>query len=567
MFSTGTPQAPKTYRTIFIFSLFIIFCGVVSTARKAFIDVGPSVSVINQIFSVIHPIELRLGNLGRLADINLLNLVFYLMFGTGILMYMKNKRDDSGLLRFCLSFLFLFTLIRILNNLVAGYGIAHGSESFSVWTFILPLIYYSCIVLISWLCLKSLLTPFRESVTIEEVITPRRVDNGVRLLHLLIDLLVVALMIYPLTISFSFMLADMRPGPFNRQVFFLLLALFRLLYYLLFEHLGYATPAKFLTGTYVVDSGSGHLPNRMQITGRSFSRFIPFESFSFLGKEGWHDAFSKTTVVREHGRKYARTKQWWWLVLLIIALICAPLGNYIISERYQGRMNSIAEDHEGYRRQAILNNLSTEHVLVAERIGNYKMPYWGFKVTGLSNDSLILSKFALPKYASAFEDGLLEQYMRESAPSEDFRIPIQAVHEAFIPDENQLITIGDSGTTYHIEDILSVGIPVIRQGNSTSTRRTSSGECDKTFQMILSNRPAQITGIETLEGHITWTDAFPLVIELPEEDDKTIFHISAQHPCNKEAFIAEVHLESTEGIRYKYLLQKTDRDLFVSRKY
>jgi uncharacterized RDD family membrane protein YckC len=72
-------------------------------------------------------------------------------------------------------------------------------------------------------------------------------------------------------------------------------------YYLAFEASLGRTPAKFLTGTKVVDVRGG--PARFtQILGRTFSRFVPFEPFSFLGSgHGWHDRWSDTRVVRTRG--------------------------------------------------------------------------------------------------------------------------------------------------------------------------------------------------------------------------------------------------------------------------
>jgi uncharacterized RDD family membrane protein YckC len=75
-----------------------------------------------------------------------------------------------------------------------------------------------------------------------------------------------------------------------------------LAYYILMESLFQRTVAKFLTGTIVVDS-SGLRPTFKQILGRSLARCIPFEPFSFFGKQppiGWHDSLSKTLVVTTH---------------------------------------------------------------------------------------------------------------------------------------------------------------------------------------------------------------------------------------------------------------------------
>jgi uncharacterized RDD family membrane protein YckC len=70
-------------------------------------------------------------------------------------------------------------------------------------------------------------------------------------------------------------------------------------YYVVFEGVFQATPGKFLTRTRVVDL-SGNKPSMMQILGRTLSRFVPFEPFSFFSStnDGWHDRWSGTRVVQ-----------------------------------------------------------------------------------------------------------------------------------------------------------------------------------------------------------------------------------------------------------------------------
>jgi len=70
-------------------------------------------------------------------------------------------------------------------------------------------------------------------------------------------------------------------------------------YYFAFEVLLQRTPGKFITGTKVV-SYDGAKPTTKTIALRTLSRLVPFEPFSFLGKEtyGWHDKWSGTTVVK-----------------------------------------------------------------------------------------------------------------------------------------------------------------------------------------------------------------------------------------------------------------------------
>jgi len=70
-------------------------------------------------------------------------------------------------------------------------------------------------------------------------------------------------------------------------------------YFVFMESLFQRTLAKLLTGTIVVTE-NGARPSFAQILGRSFSRLIPFEAFSFLGGNhpvGWHNSLSRTRVV------------------------------------------------------------------------------------------------------------------------------------------------------------------------------------------------------------------------------------------------------------------------------
>ena len=70
-------------------------------------------------------------------------------------------------------------------------------------------------------------------------------------------------------------------------------------YYFAFEAMWQRTPAKFITGTKVVNC-DGAKPTVGTIALRTFIRLVPFEPFSFLSKEvyGWHDKWSYTLVVK-----------------------------------------------------------------------------------------------------------------------------------------------------------------------------------------------------------------------------------------------------------------------------
>lgn len=71
-----------------------------------------------------------------------------------------------------------------------------------------------------------------------------------------------------------------------------------MIYYTILEASTGKTIAKFITKTKVINE-NGDRPDFGSIFIRSLCRFIPFETFSFLGSDnsGWHDKISKTRVI------------------------------------------------------------------------------------------------------------------------------------------------------------------------------------------------------------------------------------------------------------------------------
>ena len=73
-------------------------------------------------------------------------------------------------------------------------------------------------------------------------------------------------------------------------------------YFLIFEGVFGRTFGKLITRTRVICSKTKKSPSFSQIVSRTFSRFIPFDLFSYLSNYpiGWHDSISGTRVVDEN---------------------------------------------------------------------------------------------------------------------------------------------------------------------------------------------------------------------------------------------------------------------------
>lgn len=106
---------------------------------------------------------------------------------------------------------------------------------------------------------------------------------------------------------------------------YLLGVILTIIYYPFFESIFYLTPGKILTKTTVITE-NGQKPTFINILGRTFCRFIPFEFFSFLGNpgRGWHDTISKTRVVRSEKRNV--------VVPSLITSLIIVIGGFLLLE-------------------------------------------------------------------------------------------------------------------------------------------------------------------------------------------------------------------------------------------
>ncbi len=116
-------------------------------------------------------------------------------------------------------------------------------------------------------------------------------STGQRFANFMLDSIIRTILFY--AVLYLFVILDMSEA----AVFFSLPIM--LLYYIVPELAFGRTPAKFITGTRVV-SRDGSPLTFWRILGRTLSRFVPFEVFSFMnGPPGWHDTWSNTLVIKD----------------------------------------------------------------------------------------------------------------------------------------------------------------------------------------------------------------------------------------------------------------------------
>jgi uncharacterized RDD family membrane protein YckC len=124
----------------------------------------------------------------------------------------------------------------------------------------------------------------------------RSVDGGIRFANLLVDSIVIVVMYFAALIVLVIVgmeVDDASLAPIGVYLF----VYFG--YYISMECAWQQTLGKMITKTKVVTM-TDDVPTNGDIIARTFCRFIPFDSISFLfTRQGFHDSISKTTVIRK----------------------------------------------------------------------------------------------------------------------------------------------------------------------------------------------------------------------------------------------------------------------------
>ena len=124
--------------------------------------------------------------------------------------------------------------------------------------------------------------------------TTPTIGDGTRILHFLVDTILIALITYLVYGWWNFHVMYWNYTPYQYGVFFFATMW---LYAFLFEFIFLRTPAKWLTGTKVVSEKGGR-PNILQFFLRATLRTTIISMFGLAWNgQPFHDTFSKTKLI------------------------------------------------------------------------------------------------------------------------------------------------------------------------------------------------------------------------------------------------------------------------------
>ncbi|MEZ0005975.1 hypothetical protein ABH942_001338 [Flavobacterium sp. 28YEA47A] len=278
----------------------------------------------------------RLGTGGNMYTYyNVLNSFFYVLLILGAVFYLRSKKKETRLLRFVYSIIFI---LKVTTFIIGVFSIIFmKSDGYPVGVFLYILWFLNYVFLALYIYLSfSILKYIEKGKTLETIERTYETHTSVNLVesgrwrrffHLIMDDFI---MILVFSASFEFIARTAKIQPFvaalenglgERGAFIVIVAVFRVFYYAIFESVLGVTVAKTLSETRVTDE-EGNKPPVSSILKRTFLRLVPFEALTFFTSLGLHDRWSETYVIKE---KRTGVNGAWYLLIVPITIIVGLL--------------------------------------------------------------------------------------------------------------------------------------------------------------------------------------------------------------------------------------------------
>lgn len=287
----------KIYLIVFITFLLGIISTFFPSAKEELNDY-----FINKLLA---PLNLSFFAFSFFEETKYLNFFFYVLLLISGILFIKSKQTEIRLIRFVFAIIFLDNILLVINRIVVifFYNNVTSSNGQPMISQILLIIANLIWIYISYYLIsifkncKTLKTNIYET---NSVITKSFVEATAttRFWHLLIDLIICMLILSKHIALLGENFYSLSDHYGEMALLYVLILVFRIIYYMIYETLFNKTPAKFLTETRVTNE-LGEKVSSITILGRTLARFVPFEPFSFLGYSRWHDRWSKTYVIIE----------------------------------------------------------------------------------------------------------------------------------------------------------------------------------------------------------------------------------------------------------------------------
>ncbi|OJJ16328.1 hypothetical protein BKI52_34110 [marine bacterium AO1-C] len=503
--------------------------------------------------------------------LNYINLTLYFVLFLGTLAYVFSRQRETRLLRAFFAVVLLSAAVKLIQVflMILLYLIGPANTGGQLWLVILiPVVHIPLWGGIAYYILKTL-SKERVLEEAEEkkyawapapyVATPK----GQRFVHVILDTVLSILICSPMMgLLAGIVLMGSRDFILSERIVFYILIFFsRLIYYLFFELWWGATPAKFLTESRVLEGEGTTLTGKAAAT-RFFSRYIPFNAFSYLGKErSWPDGLSDTWVVKEK-REGAPVANYLLVILIVV------IAGWVSYSGYKNYQDKLSRKRYEQRRQekmaetvAQINQLSNRDLIKLEKAKRSydNQDYLYLKIEEVNGDEMICKFFTFKGDYSDPANFTLEQYYLTKQEELSTVIVSKKTLLADAKKQNKrrqifgrpdkgLDVLGD-GESYHFEKVLPLFAPHIESKNT-------GGHGGGSLNLRMKNLGwgADLIKITTLEGGIEWKNSLPQKIRSGTRSYDE-FRLRGQNYKSGDAYKFTFTLQDSLGGKHQYLVE------------
>ena len=300
----------KKYPAATLITILSFVLGIGETFSDLFLNThAHNVVLVQQLLNPLNLDWIFSDKMGRYNGHNYTCAIFDVLLLLGAILYIASQNKQSGLTRFVFSMIFLSNILSFVYSLIF-FAFIKSPLSMSSRDVLIDAGFYSLQafwIYVSYQVLKFL----RQGKALQTEISELDEAPGTyfvaasvwqRIVHPFIDTFVTIVLFSPIlhAIKYWSLRSRLQYSVSETQVMIIFILL-RVLYYLFYENVLGTTPAKLITGTRVTDY-DGNKPPFKNILVRTFSRLVPFEAFSFFTRDGWHDKWSETMVVKEQNK-------------------------------------------------------------------------------------------------------------------------------------------------------------------------------------------------------------------------------------------------------------------------
>ena len=550
-----------------------ILAHVLAVLTKKYLIFGPFV-----IASFENYPALFMGRGGAFTQgVNLITVLFLLLMIFGGLIYKRTEKKDSRLLRFTFAIVFVSGVIRIINTplfywnwkLGTKYVTNSGDTELNFLTFSWRIIYILPIAILAYLFVKWLQAD--QPLAIQSGTNARgetqlkydEVSKWTRFVHLLFDSIIM-LFVFGSFIWSIISVISGRGFAFSAQpddhrwVLQLTIAMASFLSYLVFEGFFHASPTKFLTGTRVVNSETLAPPSFGQILGRTFSRLIPFEAFSFFGKRGWHDSLPETTVVKEDNFGQSRRYHRYWWLLLVLALVGPWAYSSISGFIEEGRSREFRDAAYIAERQSQTRYIGEGLVIIGRNRNDYRDDRKILRIISIEDSTLQVERY---RNARIRRPDLIKFFASPTTgPVDTATVSFSELVKA-VPIRGQVNVIADDTAQVIIEDLHNLAAPEFRRGGIRRSTRPGEEAFSVTYSYDVT--PVEVVAFKNIQGELQLEGSLPIRARFDANSGNGSFTLNMTMPSSRKHYISELTLRfNGESLVYVMELQGNDMSLY-----